>query len=99
MLAFFCISSASKLIVFSSILVSFSLPRAPLEPPGPSFFPDGAPDRFFINFLAVPGEALGLLLGPLGPLGTTLGPTLAPKVGIKEGKRASLVHVAFPSRF
>ena len=30
MLAFFCISSASKLIVFSSILVSFSLPRAPL---------------------------------------------------------------------
>ena len=31
MLAFFCISSASKLIVFSSILVSFSFPRAPLE--------------------------------------------------------------------
>ena len=50
MLAFFCISSASKLVVFSSILVSFSLPRAPLEPPGPPFFPDGAPGRFFSDF-------------------------------------------------
>ena len=50
MLAFFCISSASKLIVFSSILVSFSFPRAPLEPPGPLFFTDGAPDRFFCDF-------------------------------------------------
>ena len=50
MLAFFCISSASKLIVFPSMLVSFSLPRAPLEPPGPPFFPDGAPGRFFYDF-------------------------------------------------
>ena len=50
MLAFFCISSASKLVVFSSILVSFSLPRAPLEPPEPPFFPDGAPGRFFSDF-------------------------------------------------
>ena len=50
------------------------------------------------GFLGVPGKALGLLSGPLGSLGTTLGPTLALKVGIKEGKRASLMHVAFPSR-
>ncbi len=50
MLAFFCIFSASKLIVVPSILVSFSLPRAPLEPPWPPFFPDGAPGRFFSDF-------------------------------------------------
>ena len=50
MLAFFCISSASKVIVFSLILVSFSFPRASLEPPGPLFFTDGAPDSFFSDF-------------------------------------------------
>ena len=83
MLALFCISSVSKLVVFSSILVSFSLPGAPLEPPGPPFFLDGIPGRFFYDFLGVPGEAVGRLWGPLGSRGATLGPTLTPKVGIK----------------
>ncbi len=50
MLVFFCISSVSKLSVFPSPLVSFSLPRAPLEPPGPPFFLDGAPGWFFYDF-------------------------------------------------
>ena len=84
---------------FHRFLVSFSLPRAPLEPPGLPFFPDGAPGQFFNDFSVSRGRLLGLLLDALGSLGATLSPTLAPKVGIKEGKRASLVHVAFPSRF
>ena len=35
---------------FHRFLVSFSLLRAPLEPPGLPFFPGGAPGQFFNDF-------------------------------------------------
>ena len=71
---------------FHRFLVSFSLPRAPLQAPGLPFCSGGAPGQFFNDFSLSRGRLLGLLLGALGSLGATLGATLAPKVDIKEGK-------------
>ena len=77
----------------------------PWSLPGRSFLQMGLRIGFFVIFKS-PGKDLGLLLGPFGSLGATLGstlptlgPTLPPKVGIKDGKRTSLVHIAFPRRF
>jgi len=69
------------------MLVSFSLPGVPLEPPGLPWVPRWRPRSIFWWFLAVPGEALEPLLGPVGSLWAPLGHLWA-HLGARRGDKS-----------